>query len=311
VDRRRIQVAAMTLAVDVDTAEVVRALRGKGVEPVLLKGPALGRLLHPGAGLRPYSDIDLMVAPDDLARTEATLDELGYAPDPPPLPPEPPRRHATSWRQPGRTAVDLHQCLHFVAAPAERTWELVRRDAATIDVAGTPVLAPGCGMLAMHLALHAAVSGHDTPRILEDLERAVATLPRPVWHNARALAAELDVLGSFGGGLAMCPAGANLAEELGVPSGGTRPMRLAWATTRHARPRTIDLIVALPSLRAKVAAIACRCFPPAAHVRPLGGRDGPIWLALGYVVRLGRIARQLPGSLVVWARLSQRLPPNP
>lgn len=305
------RVAAVTLAVDADTAAVVRALREQGVEPVLLKGPVLGRLLHPRAGLRPYSDIDLMVAPDDLARTEATLSELGYVPDPPPLPPEPPRRHATSWRQPGRPSVDLHQFLHFVAAPAERTWEVVRRDAATIDVAGTPVLAPGRGMLAMHLALHTAVSGHDTPRILEDLERAVATLPRAAWENARALAAELDVSEAFGGGLAMCPTGANLAEELRVPSGGTRLMRLAWATTRHARPTTIDLILALPSLRAKVAAIACRCFPPAAHVRPLGGRQGPIWLALGYVVRLGRIIRQLPGSLVVWARMSQRLPPNP
>lgn len=305
------RVAALTLAVDADTAAVVRALRGQGVEPVLLKGPVLGRLLHPRAGLRPYSDIDLMVDPDDLARTEATLSELGYVPDPPPLAPEPPRRHATGWRQPGRPSVDLHQCLHLVAAPAERTWEVVRRDAATVDVAGTPVLAPGRGMLAMHLALHAAKSGHNTPRILDDLERAVATLPRPIWDDARALAAELDVLDAFGGGLAMCPPGANLAEELGVPSGGTRVMHLAWATTRHARPRTIDLIVAQPSLRAKLAAITRRCFPPAAQVRPLGGRRGPIWLALGYVVRLGRIARQLPGSLVVWARMSQRLPPNP
>jgi hypothetical protein len=41
---------------------VFKALRGAGIEPVLVKGWAVARL-YPEVGLRPYSDVDICVPP--------------------------------------------------------------------------------------------------------------------------------------------------------------------------------------------------------------------------------------------------------
>lgn len=301
----RLGEAALTLSVDVDTVRVVSALRDVGVEPILLKGPVLAGLLYSGNELRPYCDIDLMVAPDDLARAEATLRAVGYLPDPPPLPPEP-LRHSVTWSHPGRREVDLHQRLHFVDVAYDRVWDVVRRDAARIDVAGTPVLAPCLAVLALHLALHAAASAHRVPKTLTDLERGLARLPRQAWVDAMAVAAELDAVNAFGGGLALCPAGVRIGEELGLPGAGTTTMHLWRSTREYARPWTIQLLVDQPSLRAAAVAIGRRCFPPAAHIRTPGGRRGRLWLVVGYASRLASIAIRVPASVLAWLRFSWR-----
>src|SRR5262249_46012446 len=46
-----------------DLARIVTRLRAGGVEPVLVKGPAIGRL-YPERGLRPFDDLDLCIRPD-------------------------------------------------------------------------------------------------------------------------------------------------------------------------------------------------------------------------------------------------------
>ncbi len=51
---------------------VVSYLKGRDVEPILMKGWALGRH-YPGPGLRPYGDLDLLVHPDQEAETRAAL----------------------------------------------------------------------------------------------------------------------------------------------------------------------------------------------------------------------------------------------
>ncbi len=58
-------------------AEVFRVLRSAGVEPILLKGWAIGRL-YPEAGLRPTGDIDLCVAPTQHAKAQAVLNSPEY-----------------------------------------------------------------------------------------------------------------------------------------------------------------------------------------------------------------------------------------
>ena len=56
----------------------VAVLRAAGVEPILVKGWAAARL-YPEHGLRPYSDIDLCVCPEQFAAAEAALWEaLAY-----------------------------------------------------------------------------------------------------------------------------------------------------------------------------------------------------------------------------------------
>lgn len=52
--------------------EAVTALRAAGIEALLLKGWATARL-YPERGLRPYGDIDLLVAPEKWAEARAAL----------------------------------------------------------------------------------------------------------------------------------------------------------------------------------------------------------------------------------------------
>src|SRR5205823_4072912 len=54
-------------------SEVFEVLRSGGVEPILLKGWAIGRL-YPEAGLRPTGDIDLCVSSAQRATAQAVLD---------------------------------------------------------------------------------------------------------------------------------------------------------------------------------------------------------------------------------------------
>jgi hypothetical protein len=53
-------------------AEIIPFFRKRGIEPVLGKGWAVGRL-YPGVGLRPYGDLDLLVLPKESAKALEAL----------------------------------------------------------------------------------------------------------------------------------------------------------------------------------------------------------------------------------------------
>src|SRR5262249_62109186 len=67
--RRRLDAAAI---------ELFDALGEAGGEALLLKGPVLARLLYRPDEHRAYGDLDLLVAPSDLALARAVLARLGY-----------------------------------------------------------------------------------------------------------------------------------------------------------------------------------------------------------------------------------------
>ncbi|MGI9145705.1 MAG: nucleotidyltransferase family protein, partial [Chloroflexota bacterium] len=58
-----------------ELSRAVAALQSAGLEPVLLKGLAAGRL-YPELGLRPYTDLDLYVRPEWSVRAAAVVREL-------------------------------------------------------------------------------------------------------------------------------------------------------------------------------------------------------------------------------------------
>src|SRR5437763_10353307 len=72
--------ALANLAMDAGTVEVLKALNAAGIEAILLRGPALDRLLYSQRGERSYTDADLLVAPDDYAKAEEILAGLGFRP---------------------------------------------------------------------------------------------------------------------------------------------------------------------------------------------------------------------------------------
>jgi len=66
------------------TSELLRvhaALKERGVETVPLKGPALASEIYGDLGLRPFSDIDLLVKHEQIQQAEAAVSALGYEPE--------------------------------------------------------------------------------------------------------------------------------------------------------------------------------------------------------------------------------------
>lgn len=75
---------------------MLRRLGAAGVEPLLIKGWAIARL-YPGAGLRPYTNLDLIVRPSELGAARGNL-----------------------WKPPA-VAVDLHEEPDRMTGPDPRS----------------------------------------------------------------------------------------------------------------------------------------------------------------------------------------------
>ncbi|KMS72973.1 hypothetical protein ACM01_20940 [Streptomyces viridochromogenes] len=58
--------------------QVIRSLNDSGLRYAIRKGPVLGERLYGDAGLRPVSDLDVLVEPRDAAPAGAVLTGLGY-----------------------------------------------------------------------------------------------------------------------------------------------------------------------------------------------------------------------------------------
>jgi len=154
----------------VQLRDVVRALGDAGVPAIVLKGPALAAAFYRDPGLRPFTDLDLLVRRERRARAIDVLTTLGYA-----------------HRSPGRTlAYELEHApaANFApppgsALPIDLHWECVihpggRRatDIATDEIWSRAHAAPAWGAtartlaiedllvyLAAHLAIHHVLTG--------------------------------------------------------------------------------------------------------------------------------------------------------
>lgn len=89
-------------------AEVVAALRERGIEALLLKGAALARLHYPSPGLRPMGDLDIAIRPARFAEALRAIQALGYAPPSRPMVAAGPGTHAVPLVDGSGTTIDLH-----------------------------------------------------------------------------------------------------------------------------------------------------------------------------------------------------------
>jgi hypothetical protein len=199
--------AIVMLELDRLALEVIEALEGAGVPTLLIKGPVTAQWLYADTADHPYTDVDLLVAPDAKDHASDVLADLGlrdfhaqvlgiYRP-----------RHERAWLTPEGLAVDLHLGLAGVPErSAELAWRRLSGEAVPFDLRGRQVAVPGPTARALQLALHAADHGSGA-KALRDLERGIDLLGLDVWRRAGALAAELGALPSFGAGLRRLPAG--------------------------------------------------------------------------------------------------------
>jgi hypothetical protein len=284
--------AARTIAVDVAAARVVVALHAAGVRPILLKGPALARLLYGAGELRSYVDVDLLVAPADEPLAEDVLRADGYGilvadsrlAGHRPL-------HAHEWTKECAPSVDLHRTLPGASAPPSDVFGAIAARSQTIRIAGAEVETPDEAGLALHVALHAAHHGLGAPKVLDDLRRAVERVSERDWRDASGLAGRIGASGALAAGLRLTAEGADLARRLGLPAGA--PVHVALrAAGAPPLAAGLDWFVRTPGLAAKARLAASTALPAPGAMRlwrPLArrGRRGlvaayvthPFWLA--------------------------------
>ncbi len=309
---------AWTLLLDAAAAECISTLRAEKIRAILLKGPVTANWLYPDAP-RTYTDVDLLVAPDEFPRAVRTLEGIGYrnfteaevedggrfsewadtveGVHAIPLTLEG-SSVAGSTRFPPGLEVDLHWSFHGIGAPDKDFWTVVAGDAERMRVSGTEIDVPSEPARALLLALHAGTFRASCRQPLTDLDRALELLPEETWRAARRLAVRLDAVPRFAAGLGMRPLGLELIDRLHLK--GTVDVRSALHAP-GAPPPVAHGIVRLTTTHGvgpRMRVLAQALIPPAASMR-LGSatcttRKARIGARLHVSARLA--SRQAPGS---------------
>ena len=302
-----VRVTLDCLAIDLTTAEVVRAMHSAGVRPLLLKGPSFAAWLYAGGAVRPYRDTDLLVAPEDEGPSERVLASLGFASHGPSRHDGVARHH--TWLR-GRAVVELHVTLVGVSAPPAVLWRAFSTGSEKLRVGGVDVSIPAEPARALHAALHAAQHGIAFTRGLDDLVRALRIAPPGAWTAAAQMAEQVRATEAFAAGLRLVADGRTLASKLGLDERMTTAVALR-AVSASTIAHRLDRLAATPRNR-RPAQLVRSVFPNPDFMRwwsPLA-RRGWGGLALAYAWRPLWGVLHLPAGLRAW-RKAQRTAGSP
>jgi hypothetical protein len=305
--RRRFATAATRLGLDGSAVVLVDSLAERGVDAIVVKGPALAHWLYPD-GNRWYVDIDLYVPPGAFGVAQEVLAAAGFTrheyyvdrPDDWTF-------HDEAWIGP-RAQVDLHRTLAGVSADPADAWRVLSARTATMTLLGRQVTILDEPATALHVALHAAVHGVGVRQPLADLGRALDRWDDAVWREAGALAAELRSSEAFAAGLRLSSAGVALAERLDLPR--TVPLDIALAATTPPRgTRSLQRLASEPGVWAKTRIVARWIVPSPSHVRASSerARRGMGGLVVAYGLRLVSVARLLGPALAARRKVARGL----
>ncbi len=78
-DARALTQRALVLTTEMK--RLIPRLEAEGIETLVLKGPLLARIVYGDSVLRAFTDLDIMVRPEDVARAWALLADEGYTPE--------------------------------------------------------------------------------------------------------------------------------------------------------------------------------------------------------------------------------------
>lgn len=236
----RLVTVARNLMFEQVAEECARAFAAAGVPVVLLKGLAYNATIYTQAGVRPTSDVDVLV-PDANRRTAFTvLDRLGFEPRAAAPGFDDADYHEVAW-----TRKNVEVDLHLALAPLARchidyanVWGSVRDVA--IGGARVGVLHPQHA--AIFHALHMAIDHFDVPALyLIDFDRllraageraSVEALAR-AWGCWRPFATAVALASAF------LPAAATAGDPAPVPAFSQRVVGSYGAPTRVPRPEQL------------------------------------------------------------------------
>jgi hypothetical protein len=292
--------AAINLAVDRLTAEIVGLFVSEGIPTLLIKGPAIQEALYPDT-VRPYGDSDLLVRARDWDRAVALLGREGFSDYLGPM--AHPRMESlagTAFLR-GNDNLDLHATLEGLSAGPDAVWEAFSEHAQSREIGGRSVLVPGRPALLMHVALHVAKHPAVT-KPAEDLRRAISQVSLADWRAAAEVAERLGGLAIFAEGLRLSPQGQMLAQRLGVQDVSSVQTALRTSGVPVAEGLN-ELLSSGIGLEGALARLRAELLPNASFMRWNHGiaRRGRLGLALAYPQRWWFLATKLPGALrEVW-----------
>lgn len=293
--------AALTLAVDALTAEVVDALTRAEIEVILLKGPAIARWLYDESEVRPYVDVDLLVSPVRHSAAEEVLRALGFTPIMRDYERDGRLEHDAVWRRRATVAtVDLHRTLPGARGTSpERVWEELWPRTVEMElpppvrrarVLGEPALAL---LVALHAAHHLG-EGRISVQPLADLERASVRAAPEVWTQAAELAYTLRAGTQMSRGLHAVEGGDALASRVGLPppAGG------------HEEASGFERLAALEGAGPRFRLALRALVPPPDYLRWSSSlaRRGPVGLAAAYLLHPFLSAARARRGYLIWRR---------
>ena len=192
-------------------AEAIRALSAAGIDPLIVKGPAIGALAYSSPALRPYDDVDLLLSGEDRRRAPAVLESLGW-------------RDARNCPAPARThllrttediafhhpdcsvSIDIVHPGGILCDASPRSGERVE-----FEIHGAIAFAPSKSEHFLYCAAHGAKHGFSRLVWLADLDRLASTFTPSDWTEVVTMAKERHLTRALALACAM-------AEELlGMP----------------------------------------------------------------------------------------------
>lgn len=289
---------------------LLQAMNSAAIPVMLLKGAALNLTLYKKSGLRPMSDIDLLVRPEMAGRALEVLLRSGcragydllrsdffptfhYE-----------RELITSGPQPVR--IDLHarpfRPLRLSqTTPDEALWENARR----IRVGRSEAWIPSTEVMLIHLAAHAAYHGFDRLLWLYDIKRladankdeldwSIVTDCAERWRLSLAVRTALLQVGEAFG--FECPS--ETIHELASHRVTWRDRLALYQAPRDAQRPVAHILVNLlttPGIRFKLGYVCALSFPDRAHLGGIYPFRHIAWPAFAHAWRalrtLGRVIR--------------------
>ena len=289
------------LRIDAATAEVIGFLRGKGVQSVVLKGPALSDWYPPDSD-RTYVDGDIWVAPDCVSAAEGALQELGFVASADEL--DLPRwwvDHSSGWyRESDRGSIDLHRRLQGTEGDPQAVWDLLWPQTEEFTVGGQTARRLPSSARALYSVLHAAGHGAGDAYSLKHLAAALDYVDDRTWGEAHTLARQVGALDTFAVGLRLLPEGSALAGRINVPLG-----RSVTTTLLASAPPSVALgIEELLSARGlgRVKVLLRKLVPPPGLIRMWWprARANRAMLLVGYFYRPLWLAVRAPAGYRAW-----------
>jgi Uncharacterised nucleotidyltransferase len=133
--------------------ELLPPLHREGIPTILLKGPALVVSAYPDVGVRPMSDVDVLVPIERVADATRTLQERGWVPQSPLTAVGMRLTHSLLFKHPQRVPVDLHwHVFEECCRPGDDDGLWAASVPVTIGTASTRVPAPEDQLL--HVCVH-------------------------------------------------------------------------------------------------------------------------------------------------------------